>query len=135
VITLDTSGLFAAINVSDVDHDRARRVLATERAPWIIPALTFAELAYLIENRLGGSHLDTLLLDIQRRMFVVDFDERDFSRIRELAARYSNLPLGFADAAAIACAERNYGRIMTFDRRHFDIIAREGTIDVLPAFE
>ena len=135
MITLDTSGLFAALNASDQDYARARAVLASDRGPWIIPALIFAELAYLIEKRVGGAYLDVLLRDIQRGLYVVDYDERDFVRIRELASRYSNLPIGFSDAAAIACAERNYGRILTFDRRHFDIVAREGSIRVLPEFE
>jgi predicted nucleic acid-binding protein len=33
-----------------------------------------------------------------------------------------DLPLGFADAAVIACAESKGGRVLTLDRRHFDVV-------------
>jgi predicted nucleic acid-binding protein len=47
--------------------------------------------------------------------------------------RYESLGLGLADAAVIACAERHRGRVLTFDRRHFPVVAQgEGTITVLP---
>jgi predicted nucleic acid-binding protein len=32
----------------------------------------------------------------------------------------------------IACAERNGGRVLTLDRRDFDVVAGEGVITVLP---
>ena len=32
----------------------------------------------------------------------------------------------------IACAERSGGRVLTLDLRDFGVVAREGTIDVLP---
>jgi hypothetical protein len=57
----------------------------------------------------------------------------DSDRAQQLTQRYRDLPLGFADAAVIACAERNGGRVLTIDRRHFPVVARgEKTITVLP---
>ena len=38
----------------------------------------------------------------------------------------ANLPLGFADATAIARAERRGGKVFTLDHRHFGVVAREG---------
>ena len=61
-----------------------------------------------------------------------DYGEQDLSRIDVLIARYEDMRLGLADAACIACAERNGGRVMTFDRRHFAVVAREGTITLVP---
>jgi len=52
--------------------------------------------------------------------------------IRALTRRYADLPLGFADAAVIACAERHGGRVLTRDLRHFGVVAREGRLIVLP---
>jgi uncharacterized protein len=43
--------------------------------------------------------------------YSLDCDEDDLPRIRELASRYESLPLGFSDAAVIACAERGGGRV------------------------
>ncbi len=45
-------------------------------------------------------------------------------RVRELVRRYADLPLGFADAAVTACAERHRGRVLTTDYRHFPVVAR-----------
>jgi predicted nucleic acid-binding protein len=46
--------------------------------------------------------------------------------------RYGDLHLGFADASVVACAERNGGAMLTFDRRDFDVIARDVPITVVP---
>ncbi len=56
----------------------------------------------------------------------------DLPRIRDLVRRYADLPLGYVDAAVIACAERHGGRVLTLDRRHFGVVAREGTISLRP---
>jgi hypothetical protein len=54
----------------------------------------------------------------------------------ETAAAYLgfmfDMRLGFSEAAVIACAETKAGRVLTVDRRHFDVVAREGTITVHP---
>lgn len=49
-----------------------------------------------------------------------------------LVRRYADLELGLVDAAVIACAERNGGRVLTLDLRHFGVVAREGTITIVP---
>ena len=41
------------------------------------------------------------------------------------------MPLGFSDAAVIACAERHRGVVLSLDR-DFRVVEREGTIRVLP---
>jgi predicted nucleic acid-binding protein len=62
----------------------------------------------------------------------LDCGDVDVPRIRELMTRYEDLHLGFADAAVVACAERNGGDVLTFDRRDFDVIARDVPITVVP---
>ncbi len=44
---------------------------------------------------------------------------RVVSPVRVLVTRYRVLPLGYSDAAVIACAIRNGRRVLTFDLRHF----------------
>jgi len=46
--------------------------------------------------------------------------------------RYADLPFGFADASVVACAERSGGRVLTLDLRDFGVVARAGTVHVLP---
>ncbi|HEV3311406.1 MAG TPA: hypothetical protein VG815_12910 [Chloroflexota bacterium] len=47
-----------------------------------------------------------------------------------LVARYEDMPLGFSDASVIASAERNGRLVLTLDRRHFNVVAAEGSIVV-----
>lgn len=85
----------------------------------------------MLDARLGPAVLDAFLADVQERAFIPDCGEDDLPRIRALITRYENLPLGYADAAVIACAERSGGRVLSYDLRHFPIVAREGTFTVV----
>jgi len=132
LITLDTSGLFALLNRSDPDHQAAVDALAAERPPYIVPAGILAEICYLIEVRLGHDVLDAFLADLSDGVFHLDCGDGDLPQIRRFAARYRDLPLGFSDAAVVACALRSGGHVLTFDRRDFDVVAGEAAISVRP---
>ena len=133
VITLDTSGLFALLNRADPDHSRVVEALESDRGPYLVPAAILAEIAYLIEHRLGTQVLEVFLADVVSHAFALECGEEDLPRARDLILRYADLPLGFADAAVVACAERSGGAVLTLDVRDFGVVAREGTITVLPA--
>lgn len=96
-----------------------------------MPAAALAEVGYFIERDHGPRILAAFLDDIIEGAYSVDCGERDWLRIRELVIRYADLPLGLADAAVIACAERNGGRVATLDVRHFGVVAREGTFQIV----
>lgn len=132
MITLDTSGLFSALNADEQAHERTRAALLAEARPYIVPAGILSEVTYLIEQRLRLRLLDQFLGDLAAGLFTLDCGEDDFPRIRALVRRYADMPLGFADAAVVACAERNGGRILTLDLRHFGPIARELPLRLLP---
>lgn len=133
MITLDTSALYALLNRRDPYHEQMRAALDVERRPWIVPAGILAEIAWMTETTLSSTVLELFLLDLETGGYVLDCGEGDFPRIRTLVRRYADLPLGFADSAVIACAERSGGRVMTTDRRDFDVVARgEKTISVVP---
>jgi uncharacterized protein len=133
VITLDTSALLALFNRADPHHQAAAAVLESDSGPYFVPAGILAEVAYMLEVRHGTERLDSFLGDLESGAFALHCGERDLARIRALVRRYKDLPLGFADAAVIACAEGSGGLVLTFDRRDFDVIAREGTVSVQPS--
>ncbi len=97
-----------------------------------MPVAILSEAAYLIERRLPPVALDAWLTDLRNEAYALDCGEHDLPRIHQLIRRYADFPLGFADAAVIACAERHGGRVLTLDLRQFGVVAREGTITVLP---
>lgn len=103
-----------------------------EAQPWLIPQAILAEVAFMLE-KFGTNVLDSFLLDAQNGPYTLEDSRVDIRRIRALVHRYDDLSLGFSDAAVIACAERNGGKVLTLDHRDFDVVAREGKIIVLPS--
>lgn len=132
MITLDTSAVFALVNRRDPDHGRVRDALAADEGPYLIPAAALAEMTFLIEDRLGWKALDAFLADLEDRALRFECGEEDVARVRQLAKRYQDLPLGAADASVIACAERLGGRVLTLDRR-FDVVARDVKLHIEPS--
>ncbi len=98
----------------------------------LVPAAILSEVAYFVERDLNTEIAAAFLIDLDEGLFTLECGEEDLSRIAELAVRYDDLPLGVADAAVIACAERRGGRVLTLDRRHFDIVGREIGLELLP---
>ncbi len=107
--------------------------MAAEPPPWIVPVAILGELGYLVNQRGTTTALDIFLLDIEEGTYVLDSGSNDIGRVRSLVKRYADFPLGLVDAIVIACAERNGGRVATLDQRHFGVVAREGTITILPS--
>ena len=54
---------------------------------------------------------------------VIDLQDREYRRMRELLARYADLGLSFVDASIVAVAERlEETTIATLDHRHFSVV-------------
>lgn len=132
LITLDTSAVIALLDRRDPDHRRLRDTFIEDGGPYIVPAWILAEVGYLVEQRLKAQALDVFLADLETGAFSLDCGDSDVPRIRELVRRYADLPLGVADAAVIACAERNGGRVLTLDA-DFAVVAKERKISIHPA--
>jgi hypothetical protein len=132
MITLDTSALLAILNAGDPYHTRITFALRGDSGPYIVPAGILSELTYMVETRYGLHVLDMFLLDCEYGAYTIDCGENDVPRIRALVRRYADLPLGFADASVIACAERHGGRVLTLDLRHFGVVAGEGRLTLIP---
>ena len=132
MLTVDTSGLLALLTVDDPHHDPATEALDADPGPYLLPAGILAEVGYMVETRLTPEVLDSVLSDLESGAFRLDCGDADIPRVRTLVRRYRNLPLGLADAAVIACAERSGGRILTLDRRDFGVVARDASITIVP---
>ena len=130
-MTCDTSAIVAAIDHRDSNHAAAIAHLGSERGLLVVPTPILTEITYYVEQRFGLFALNSFLTDVSDGAYTMDCCEADMTRVRELIVRYADLPLGFADASVIACAERRGGRTLTFDFRHFGVVAREGRIQLL----
>lgn len=131
-LTVDTSALVETFDACAERFGDVTAVLnAAEHSP-LVPATVLCEIGYLAERRYGRRVIDRVLAEFETGGLELDCGERDIGRVRQLIARYDDLPLGSADAFVAACAERNGGRILTLDRRHFDVVGRELGLEVLP---
>ena len=132
MITLHTSGVVALLHTRDRHHHRARDALTELQEPTVIPAPVLSEMTYVLALRLGSDATLALLEGLERGESFLDCCDADLPRVRELMVRYADVDLGFADACVVACAERNGGKIFTFDLRDFAPIAAEGLITIVP---
>jgi len=131
VLVFDTSAVVALQDRRDRMYAAALDVLQHEPGPYILPAGILAEVDSLLTTRSPGA-MDQLLGSLIDGSLFLDCGDQDPPRVRELMTRFSDLRLGYADAAVIACAERNGGRILTFDRAAFDVVARDVPITPVP---
>jgi predicted nucleic acid-binding protein len=132
MITLDTSGIVALAATGDANHPEARAALEAVDDFTVVPAPILAEVTYMLDVRLGPRGVHAFLGGLTRGETLLDCADADLPRVLELMERYGDLGLGFPDASVIACAERNGGQVLTFDRRDFEVVAREMPITLLP---
>lgn len=132
MITLDTSAVVALVNRSDVRHGEAARALGDHGGPTVVPLAILAEVADVLDRRLGPIATVGFLRGLEQGDSLLDCGDGDVPRIRELMARFTDPALGFTGAAVVACAERNGGDVLTFDRRVLDAVAREVPVSLVP---
>jgi predicted nucleic acid-binding protein len=136
MLTLDTSGLLALFDRKDPFHSACVAAVDTGTGPLFVSTAVLAEIAWLLEARFPPHVEDAVIEDMRTGAYTLDWHEQDLSRVQHLIRKYRDLPLGLADAAVVACAERHGGRVLTTDFRHFPVVARgERTIQLAPGYE
>ena len=133
-LLLDTGIVYAYYDRSDRWHARARALIESEHRGLILPAPVIPEADYLLGHRLGSESRLTFYQGIVEGYYLVaDLPREGYARVAELNRQFGRLDLGFVDGAIAALAERlGLSRIATTDRRHFEPLARELDLDLLP---
>lgn len=123
-LVCDTGPLYAAMDRREHDHAVCAGLLVTRREPLVVPSPVIVELAWLAGARLGPNAIDTFFSDVpDGTVTVADLIRSDYVRVRDLCAQYSDMPLGFVDAAVLAIVERlNEDKLATLDHRHFSVV-------------
>ena len=128
MIILDTSGLLAAIDASQRQHEAARRALVEAPPPWILSPFVLAELDYLLATRVGQAAERALLAEIGRGVYRLEaFEADEVAAAERLIGRHADLEIGLADASVVVLANR-YGvrDLLTLDERHFRVLRGPG---------
>ena len=120
-LLLDTSGLFAALNVSQSQHAACAASLLAHPGPLVLSPFVVAELDYLVLREGGVDRELALLEEIGAGAYeVASISAADIAAAHQVAARYRDLGLGVTDATILVLAQR-YGTrdVLTLDHRHF----------------
>jgi predicted nucleic acid-binding protein len=124
-VLVDTGPLVAWFDRADRHHQACAKVWRTLAGPveTVLPVIT--EALHLLDF---SSRARDALFDLvtQGALLLDEVAVDDLSRIRELVAKYADLPLDFADACLVRVAEREQIRtVFTLDRRGFGVVAPE----------
>jgi predicted nucleic acid-binding protein len=134
---IDTSAVLAAVDRADPAHASVVAALADGRSTVLLPVVTLAEVAFLLEQRHGSAKAASVMDRLVRGPWpVTGLEPADLQRATELMARYADSRIGFVDAAIAALAERlAVVRIYTVDRRDFAILRprHAPAFEILPA--
>jgi predicted nucleic acid-binding protein len=127
IVVGDTSGLVAALNVGNPEHEAARAALRAASVTVISP-LVFAEVEHIVTrniDRKTAHAVNDWLLQQERatRILVAEVAADTLRRARQVQARYADLRLDLADAVNVVVAERyETDSLLTLDRRDFRAI-------------
>ncbi|MGI8608006.1 MAG: PIN domain-containing protein [Candidatus Dormibacteria bacterium] len=128
MILVDTSGLLAAIDSSQAQHEPAAAALMALGGPRLMSPFVLAEMDYLLATRVGTSAELTLLDEVARGAYRLEtFSATDVAAARAVVARRAGAGIGLADASIVVLAER-YAvlDVLTLDRRHFESLRGPG---------
>lgn len=124
IVIGDTSGLVAALNVSDPEHEAARTALRRASATVVSP-LVFMEIEHITTRNVGrqAAHaVNDWLLEQARtlRVLVPEVSADAIRKARGIQDRYGALTLDLADAVNVILAEAyETDCVLTLDRRDF----------------
>ena len=134
-VLIDAGVLVGYLDPRDPRHaDAVSALKAVSGRSWTTwPAAT--ETAHLL-GREPPAGRDALLAMIEDgSLEVARLDAGDAPRLRQLMAKYADLPMDLADATMVRAAEREgIDTVLTFDRRDFKVYraAGIGALKILP---
>ncbi len=137
MILLDTSGLLAAIDSSQHQHQAAAKSLRNAEPPLLLSPFVLAELDYLLATRVGSGAELAFLDEVADGAYQLEaFGSEDVTTAIELVRKYESVGLGLADAPIVVLADRHgVSDVLTLDERHFRTIRRRSgqSFRLLPA--
>ena len=115
-ILVDSGPLIALFDASDNYHDLCMEFLKRNKFPLVTSIASITEALHILDfNR--NVQIDFVEWISRGSIEIHNFKNSDFHRIRELMAKYRDLPMDFADSCLVYIAEqRDIDTIATIDR-------------------
>ena len=132
-VVLDTGIVFAYYDRSDAWHARATNVLKS-RETLVLPAPVIPEVDHLLGRRLGDASRRVFYQGIvEGHYYVADLPVQAYARVADIIHQFSDMHLGFVDAAVVVIAKSlNISTVATTDRRHFPPLAQAFGLELVP---
>jgi predicted nucleic acid-binding protein len=127
MVLADTGPLYAALDPSDDNHDRAQRDierLDSEGLGVAVAYTTLCECYSLVLYKLGIEVARGWLMEVQERASLVNPSPEDFGEATALLRGYGDQALSLFDVVAAALSRRLGLSIWTYDH-HFDVVRAE----------
>ena len=133
-ILLDTGIVYAYYDRGDRWHAKARALLKAEARGLILPSPVIPEIDHLLGTRLGHESRLAFYSGITGgHFFTTDLPRQGYARVAEINRQFTDLSLGFVDAAIVVLADTlGVPRVATTDRRHFTPLAAQFSLELLP---
>ena len=126
MILIDAGPLVALVDGDDQHHAASIQTLKTIREPLATVWPAISEAMYLLSDLPRAQEVIWDVLSSER-IRLISIGLHDVPRMRELMAKYSSLPMDFADAALVRVAERDgIRKIFTVDKTDFKIYRLHG---------
>ncbi len=115
-ILIDSGPLIALFDSSDKHHNSAIEFIKSNKESLITTIASITETSHLLDfNR--NAQIDFLEWIGKGAVEIHNIENSDFSRIKELMAKYHDLPMDFADSCLVFLAEKlGIHMIATIDR-------------------
>jgi predicted nucleic acid-binding protein len=126
-VLADTSPLYAALDPSDNNHDRAREdieYLNAEGIGVMVGNTTLCECYSLILYKLGIRAAHSWLRDLRDHATLVNPTPEDFEEAADLVRSYQDQALSMFDTVTAALSRRLGLPVWTYDH-HFDVMRVE----------
>jgi predicted nucleic acid-binding protein len=119
---LDTGFLLAILDADDDLHEICVAALQEEPQP-LLPDVVLPELAFMILRELGYPTLTNFLRSLAAgELVIVRMTSQDLEQTAVVLEKYADSRVDFVDCAIAVMAERlNLKRVLTVDRRHFEL--------------
>jgi predicted nucleic acid-binding protein len=119
-VLVDAGPFVALIDRRDKHHGRCVEALREMHDPLITVWPAVVEAMYLLESWQEQAALWGMIEAAPIRL--APLDDEDVPRLRELMAKYRDLPMDLVDAALVHVAEREgFRRVFTLDQRDFAV--------------
>lgn len=124
---VDTSALLAYFDANEPQHEAVSAVIDASDGPMVVSPYVIAELDLLVLTRHGSAAEHEVLTELAGGAWeLASMDRERLADATSIVERYSDVPIGVADASNMVLAKAYRTRdIATLDRRHFTILRFE----------